>query len=142
MNNQSKEYMKYENGRKCRNCDEPIADHVHAHTQFCEKRTLPDGSIQSCKDDYHAEKNRIENQPFIDLMNFHKTMTRNIARLFEDKGASVTIADVDFYQIGLAWAVFTEPFPDLKMAYYYIKFKLTLINKTQIQITTHEIKFQ
>ncbi len=141
METQVKEYMKYETGRHCKACGKPIADHVHAHTKFCEKYDLPDGSIKSCKDDFHAEKRRIDEQPFIELMNFQKTQTHNIRRLYEEKGATVTTADIDFYQIALNIAVKTDVLPDQKSVLYFINFKLTQLDATQFKITTHDNTF-
>jgi len=50
-----KTYLK---GRKCLHCSKPIADGEHGLTKFCERQVLPDGAVQSCKDDYHTAQNK------------------------------------------------------------------------------------
>lgn len=137
MEHQNQNYPSYKTNRKCLHDGKPIADHVHASTKFCEKYTLPDGSIKSCKDDYHAEKNRIANQPFVDHMNFHKTMTHNISRLLTEKGATVTTADITFYEIFLDRTVRLKRPANQQSVYYFINFAFTQLTTTQFKISRH-----
>lgn len=141
MQQQASNYLSYNNGRKCLKCEKPISDHAHANIKFCEKHTLPDGSIKSCKDDYHAEKNRLSNLPYQELCNFQKRTTTNIALLEKQKGNTVTDEDLDQYGIYLNRTVKTELSENQQNVFLFIDFSFSQLNDTQFKITRHDNNF-
>ena len=131
----------YNDNRKCLFDGKPIADHIHAHTKFCERQVLPDGSIKSCKDDYHAEKNRLSNLPYQELVNFHKRITASIALMVKQKGYQVTGEDLDQFGIYTNRAVKLEMAANQQCTFWFIDFAVTQIDEKHLKITNHDNKF-
>ncbi|CAN5752496.1 hypothetical protein BH11BAC3_BH11BAC3_19770 [soil metagenome] len=135
MNNN---YLTFKLSRKCQFCNKAIADQKHAATKFCEWEELPDGSIKSCKDDYHAEKNKLKNIPYQEIVEFHKTTSERICQLLKDKGDTASIDQLDMFAIDLNRRVRTVNPASQKTIFYFVDYALTRINETTFKITTHD----
>jgi hypothetical protein len=140
--NKTPDYHSFNLNRKCNHCSTPIADQVHASTLFCAREELPDGSIKSCKDDYHAERYKQSNIRYKNIFNFHKRATDSISKLQAQKGGMVTIDDLDQYGIPLDRAAKIEIPPTQKSVFYFAEHCITQINATQFKITTHGLTFE
>ena len=86
------DYHTFLKKRKCLHCGAPIADQAHATTKFCPRVELPDGSIKSCRDDYHAPKNKKKNLPFKKIADYHKAVHMRLTSLWAiSKDGAITI---------------------------------------------------
>src|SRR5438128_1653091 len=82
--------LSYKKGRFCLFCKAPIADQEHGLRLFCPTKTNL-GFRQSCKDEYHSEKWRAENGPFIEYGMFQKLMFEKLTLLYNTHGENVTL---------------------------------------------------
>lgn len=135
------EYYTYDNNRECLNCSAPIADQEHAATKFCERQVMPDGSIKSCKDDYHSAKNKEKNAPFLKLYNYHKKALEQIEKLQSHKGDTVTTEQLNQYGIRLDMPVKYDLNPAGKSTFYFIDYCFTRITQFTFKISRHENNF-
>src|SRR5690348_2877587 len=96
---------KFEKGRRCKHCKTPIPDDAHGLMEFCERVEQPDGSIKSCKDDYHTEQRRIDEERYRKLVARHKLLTTHLNGLLQAKGNIVTLDQLSQYEVRLQQAV-------------------------------------
>jgi hypothetical protein len=125
--------------RKCLHCGKPIADNAHAARKFCPRQKLPDGSILSCKDDYHVKKNRPINAPFKWMASYQKYFYNQIKLLVEREGYKVTFEQLNQYGINLH-----RPFEFIvnkenRYVYFYHQFVIEQMPENKFKITRHEI---
>src|SRR5215216_3113396 len=101
MNNVMPIYYTFSHKRKCLLCETPIADQAHASTKFCPRVEMSDGTIKSCKDDYHSPLRKEKYEPYKRIADFHKETNGKIESLFLAKGELVTIEQINQYGINL-----------------------------------------
>ena len=118
-------------------CDSPIADQAHASTKFCPRFVLPDGSIQSCKDDYHSPKRKDANLPYKRIADYHKDAHRRINSLVKAKGDTVSIEQINQYGIRLNRPI--EFVVDAKQVTtcYFVEYAFAQLPNKQFKISKH-----
>jgi hypothetical protein len=127
----------YNNKRSCLHCSTKIADQAHASTKFCPRKKLGDGTIQSCKDDFHSPKRKSANLPYKRIADYHKDAHRRIKSLLSAKGDTVSVEQINQYGIRLNRPV--EFAVDSKQAatYYFVEFAFSQLNNNQFKIISH-----
>ena len=132
----------YHKGRKCLHCAKPIADSEHGLTKFCERHVLPDGSVQSCKDDYHTAQNRKLTTLCRSIALHHKHTLHQIEKLLADKGTTVSLEQLVSYDINLfmPWALKVDE--NRHYNFYFIKYAIKPLTNNQYKIFTHEFRFK
>ena len=113
--------MKYSfnDNRKCQNCNAPISDQTHALRKSCPRQKMPDGSVISCKDDFHCKKNKKDNKSYRKFVAYHKFMEKRIELLLKHKGDTVYLEDLNRYGIDLKKPV---EFSENEKKFYTYKF--------------------
>lgn len=127
----------FHDGRHCKHCGRPIPDQSHDSRDFCPREVLPDGSIKSCKDDYHSDERQKSEPPYRAATAFQKKMTGAIEALLMEKGPLVSVEEVNRRGIKLASAVETileEPWPQ----FVFVHYSLALVSSNEIKISTRE----
>jgi hypothetical protein len=101
---------------------------------------LPDGSVKSCKDDYHSPRRKVANEPFKRVADFHKTTYLRIQDLYKKSKGTVTLAQLNEWGINLSRPVEFSMEGGLYNA-YFIKFLIKQISKTEYKILEHGKQF-
>lgn len=127
----------YYNGRECRFCQTEIADQEHASRIYCPREVLEDGSIKSCKDDYHSPIRKEKKSPFKGLVPHHEMMRDNIRELYQTVGEIVSTEQVNRHGIILNQPVAFEWNNDKQFVYYFIEYALIKTNDKQFNIIKH-----
>lgn len=135
------DFYTYNDGRTCLHCGAPIHDQAHASTIFCPRIELPDGTIKSCKDDYHYLLNKEKNSAFQQLARFQKDIHHRIEKLLAENGDTVTAELLNQYGIRLDMPVRLTNNEKEKATFYFIDYCITAINNSSLKISTHENKF-
>jgi hypothetical protein len=117
--------------RQCLKCGTKIGDQVHAARKFCPRIIDFDGSVKSCKDDFHSKKRKGVNGPYIDLMKENKFLSGQITKLLSDKGDKVSINDLDVYSIDLSKSKILK---GRVHEYIFIEYKIQEIDKATFKI--------
>lgn len=135
------EITTYLKKRKCLRCKKDIADQEHAARKFCRNKTLPDASVQSCKDDYHSPLRKKKNEPYKNIADFQKNMHDRIEFLAASAGEKVTTD-----QLKAAGIILSRPVEFFRntsglLTCYYIKYAITQIENNNFKIITHERSF-
>jgi len=130
----------YNDERECLKCFKPIPDQAHGSTKFCERVELPDGSIESCKDDFHAERNKEKNIPYQKLIHHHK-YTRDILEKLALKNELITAKELDVHGIDLTKPVQIKVGKGFLKSIYFIDFYLSQINSSTFKIIKHDNEF-
>jgi hypothetical protein len=73
MAGEPQSFHTFKKNRKCPHCGTAIPDQNHGKQLYCSRVVLPDGSIKSCKDDYHYPKSKAANEPFKKMMEYHNS---------------------------------------------------------------------
>jgi hypothetical protein len=141
MNDQYSYELTYDLGRKCMHCDLPIADQAHKNTKFCERWEDEDGNIICHKDDYHTARQK----PLRDILNnisqFHRNTMRSIAKLFEVKGANVTLDDLVAYNITLNRCLQLEIVQGIS-TFYFIYYGIRQTGSVSFEIFKHSMSYE
>ena len=136
MSGTALDFHTFKNGRKCLKCKKPIADQEHGTRKYCRSKKLPDGSVESCKDDYHSPLRKVRNEPFKRIGDFHKLMHYRISLLFKNHGADVTLELLNRYGIML-----NRPLEiDMKNGlghFYFHEFAVQKLDPVNYKITKH-----
>lgn len=130
-------HYSYANKRKCLLCETPIADQAHASTKFCPRFVLPDGTIKSCKDDYHSPLRKEKYEPYKRIADFQRETHKKIEALSMAKGEIVTIEQIDQYGINLHRPVQFEVDSMQKTTFYFIEYELKQLPNKQFKISKH-----
>ena len=128
----------YNDNRKCQNCGAAIADQTHALRKSCPNKKLEDGSIVSCKDDFHAAKNKKENGAYRKLMAHHKSMDKRIAFLLRNKGDTVNLEDLNRHGIILNRTIELSKNENGGFTYTYMHYSIIQLNDKQYKIKKHD----
>lgn len=131
------DYYTYHLDRECRKCCDPIADQVHALRKFCPREVLDDGTIKSCKDDYHTPLRKLEKAPFKDLSLHHEKMRNNLRILLHRHGETVDLEIINQYGIILNRPAEFGWLKDGSQIYYFIEYAVNKINNNQYKIIKH-----
>lgn len=131
----------YKDNRKCQNCHAPISDQTHALRKSCPRKKLADGTVISCKDDFHSAKNKKENKSYRKLIAHHKSMDKRIAYLLLHKGDAVNLEDINRQGI-----ILNRPIEILNnetggFTYKYMQHSIIQISNNQYKIKKHESLF-
>jgi hypothetical protein len=127
--------------RKCLHCGTPIADQVHALTKFCPREVMGDGSIKSCKDDYHVPLKKIRNRQYKNIAAYHKEAHKRIDKLLLEKGETVNTEQLNQYGIKLHRPIQFSVDSAQKGTYSFVEFAITQIGNTQFKIFRHGLEF-
>ncbi|MES2429312.1 MAG: hypothetical protein V4556_00160 [Bacteroidota bacterium] len=127
----------YNEGRKCLHCNTPLADQFHESRKFCFRTELTDGTVQSCKDDYHSPIRKSNYEPFKKIFDFHKEIHENITQLFNAKGELVSLEEINLFGIPLSRAFETEVNNLKNQTYRFVEFEFQLLNKKQFKLVRH-----
>jgi hypothetical protein len=130
-------YYSFHLNRSCLFCCKPIADQAHAAIKFCRRKVLPDGSVGSCKDDFHAAKRKKINPPFNKIAKHHKLMHQKITLLFRLKGETVTLEDVNRFGITLHKPVSLTNNSDGSTTLFFVEYSITKLSINQYKIKKH-----
>jgi len=140
MENKSTLKLTYLRGRKCLFCDSLIADQIHGLRIYCETFVLENGSVISCKDDYNTPLTKENNKPYKRIFDLHKRQHIRIGNLLRKKGAIVTLADIEQFDILLHQPAELGKY-DGQLAYFFVEFLITRINEKQYKIIKHDRTF-
>lgn len=135
MEEETGNFYTFTMNRKCKHCNEPIADQEHALRKFCSKKILPNGRSKNCKDRHNNANRKNENSKYNDLAKFHKKTDRSIAELMKSKGDTVTRDDLDYFKIDLRFPVEGRRTSKGQIKYYFICYIITQINTNQFKLT-------
>src|SRR2546421_11117567 len=113
-------WQTFEKKRRCLHCGQLIPDQAHGSQKFCSRFKLPDGSIRSCKDDFHAARRKIVNAPFKRIAEHHKQMYLQIDALFKGHGENVSQELINRYGINLKRPFELEKKGDLYTFFYQV----------------------
>lgn len=131
-------YYTYKQGRKCLRCKKLIPDQLHGLRKYCENKRLPDGTVESCKDDYHSPIRKKKNEPFQKMAAHHKAMYERIDRLFRTKGETVTEEWLNTWGI-----VLQRPFEfkvaDGRFIFYFHQYSIKELGNKQFKISKHDL---
>jgi Zn-finger protein len=128
----------YYDKRKCQNCNAPISDQTHALRKSCPRIILEDGTIKSCKDDFHVKKNKRENIIFRNMIKHHKSMNKRIISLLRNVGANVTTEDLNRYGIVLFQPLKVSKNEYGEHSYTFMNHTIITINNNQFKIKNNE----
>ncbi len=128
----------YKDNRKCQHCVTPIADQTHALLKFCERKKMTDGSVLSCKDDFHTAKNKKENRSYRKLIAHHKSMDKRIHCLLRNVGPTVILEDINKYGIMLKRPIELSKSENGWVRYSYMHYTIIQLNDKHYKITKHE----
>ena len=131
----------YYNKRKCQNCNSPISDQTHALRKSCPRIKLEDGTVLSCKDDFHSKRNRKDNQAYRNLIKHHKMMDKKITSLLRNKGENVTLEDINRYGIILNVPLQISKNEHGEFTYMFMHHSIILIKQNEFKIKNHEPLF-
>lgn len=132
----------YLNNRKCKKCGAKISDQAHALQKFCKRVELSDGTILSCKDDYHAAIRITEKEPFRRIAKHHENMRNLIKELNNQKGNLVNLESIKRAGIQLNRAVEVQfSKEDGLHKYYFVEFLISKIDNLLYKITKHDTIF-
>jgi hypothetical protein len=128
----------YNDKRKCLQCLKSIPDQEHALRKFCKRIKLQeDGSVMSCKDDFHSAMRKKENQPFMNFASHHKRMRDSIKDLIKEKGNTVSIESINRAGINLMRPARIDILKDGCNKFYFVEYLITQTNDFQFKITKH-----
>ena len=127
----------YVQKRKCQNCSTPIADQEHASTKFCARIEMSDGTIQSCKDDYHSSKRREKNSPYKKIADYHKAVHKSLKSMWNVSKDVITFEQLNLYKINLRRPVAFDVDPHKVTTYYFVEFAITQSINNQLKIFKH-----
>ena len=129
-------YYTYKEGRKCLKCKKPIPDQAHGLRKYCKTKRLPDGSVESCKDDYHSPIRKLKNEPFSKMATHHKKMYQRINQLYRSKGETVTEEWLNIWGI-----ILKRPFEfkveNGKYIFYFHQYLIKELGNKQFKISKH-----
>ena len=128
----------YKDNRKCQNCSTPISDQTHALRKSCPRKRMPDGSVLSCKDDFHSAKNKKENRSYRKLIAHHKSMDKKIYYLLRNIGETVILEDINRYGIILKRPIELSKNENGGFIYTYMQYSIIQLNNKQYKITKHD----
>lgn len=131
----------FKDNRKCQNCAAPIPDQTHALRKSCPRKKLGDGSVLSCKDDFHTAKNKKENRSYRKLTAHHKSMDKKIFHLLKNIGAYVLLEDINRYGIILNRSIEILLQENGKYNYCFMNYTIHHLNDKNFKITKHEPLF-
>ncbi len=138
MNDELSEFYTFKKNRRCIFCKKPIPDQEHALRKYCKRKVLPDGSIQSCKDDCNSKLRKVKNLAYKKIAEHHKEMDNQIERLFEAYGGEATLELINQYGIELHKPVeFKKDEKTGRMTFYFGKFVVEEINNENYKINRH-----
>src|ERR1700740_771319 len=127
----------YKDNRKCQHCNNPISDQTHALRKSCPRKKLPDGTISSCKDDFHSAKNKKDNKAYRKLIAHHKAMDERIAFLLRHKGDAVNLEDINKHGIILNRPIEFSKNETGQFIYSFMQHSITQLNNNQYKIKKH-----
>ena len=128
--------------RMCPHCGSLIPDQVHASIKYCPKTISADGSVISCKDDYHSPLKKIKNRPFKAIADYHKLAHKQIKSLVQNKGEYVTLEHLHQYQISLNRSIEWEVNADRIYTFYFVEYAITQFPNNQFKISKHGRTFR
>ena len=131
-------FYTYKQGRKCLKCKKPIPDQVHALRKYCIPKKMHDGTVDSCKDDYHSPIRKMKNEPFQQMARHHKAMYEQIDQLYRVKGELVSRELLNIWGIMLM-RPFQFELRDGKFTFYYHKYLIKDLGNNQYKIEKHEL---
>jgi hypothetical protein len=126
----------YLKGRKCKNCEKPIADQEHASRTHCPKVYTEFGNVIDCKTMRHKIENKPDNDLHKSVINRLKEINCRIEMLLAKKGNEVHTDDLTAYDITLTNAVNFEIKPDFTLISYFLKHRIVsnpISNKHKIE---------
>jgi hypothetical protein len=133
-------FYTYDRGRKCKFCEEPIADQVHGLQEYCEREVLEDGSVKSCKDDHNAELRKATDEPYLTELAFQKQTTRALDALYAARGEKVSLEQLNQYGIQLNRAQKMEMQSGLPI-FYFIHHRIEQLTPHTFQLKRHVYLF-
>jgi hypothetical protein len=129
-------FYTFKEGRKCLKCKIPIPDQVHKSRKYCVTKRLPDGTVASCKDDYHSPIRKLKNEPFEQMAKHHKLMYVQIEKLLKAKGENVSRELLNIWGI-----ILRQPFQfdveNGKFIFYYHKYLIKDLGNNHYKIEKH-----
>jgi hypothetical protein len=129
-------FYTFKEGRKCLKCKSPIPDQVHKARKYCVTKRLPDGTVASCKDDYHSPIRKQRNEPFQKIALHHKVMHERIDQLLKAKGNIVTKEWLNTWGV-ILHRPFEFRIEDGKFNFYYHQFLIIEVSNNQYKISKH-----
>jgi hypothetical protein len=131
-------YYTYHLERECPTCFEPIADQMHALRKYCPREVLEDGTIKSCKDDYHSPLRKLKKAPFKGFAVHHEMMRNRLQLLLRRHGEGVNIELINRYGIILARAAETEYTDEDSKIFYFVEYAVLETKNNQYKIIKHD----
>lgn len=128
----------YVQKRACRFCKAPIPDQVSKAREFCPREVLPDGSIKSCRDDYHVENNKELEARFRQLNIYHKRTNERIELLLKTKGEYVKLEDINRAGINLFRTLQFEYIEGMYRG-WFLDFLIENISDQNFKLSKHDI---
>lgn len=116
----------FHQNRSCKFCGTPIADQDHALRQFCERLTLPDGSIRSCKDDYWAQLRKQSQDPYQNIIKYYKEIHDILVNSWRMNYKHLTMTDLDNLGVDLTKCLRLKINEDGTFSHYYLGFEIII----------------
>lgn len=131
------DFYTFYRGRECLHCSEPISDQEHGLTKYCPREVNEDGTIKSCKDDYHTPRRKIKKAPFIGFLVHHEQMRNSLRKLLRRHGELVNIELINSYGINLSRPAETEYGNDGSITFYFVEYAVIETKNKQYKIIKH-----
>jgi len=130
-------YYTYNEGRKCKHCNTPIADQAHAAQLYCPRTVLSDNSIKSCRDDFNTTLRKKEQSVYRNLIKYHRLTHRRIQTLLKTKGEKVTEEDINRCGINLSMPLQFEIQKNKLFLFYFNEFAIEQLAESKFKIYSH-----
>lgn len=131
----------YKGDRRCKHCNSSISDQAHALQLFCKRIKLADGTVQSCKDDFHSSKRKIEKGPFERIAKHHKQMCERILYLLSIHGEVVNQDLLDKFGINLSRPAQIELSKYGLHKFHFVGFLIHKLSNGKYEITLSNVIF-
>lgn len=127
-------------GRKCLHCSAPIGDQKHLTWKFCDFKEQGKTSRESCKNKYWSARKGPQEKPYRGLVNHHKYINRQVTALIASKGTTVTVFDLNQFNIDLSYCVRLKVDKDQKKSFYFIGYIIHELPGNQFKIEKNALQ--
>jgi hypothetical protein len=127
--------------RKCQHCGQAIPDQAHAVQKYCRRERLTDGTVRSCKDDFHSARKRKDETQFRNIARYHRNVARSLDQLYKLKGEDITPEDLNRVGVVLNRSAAQQMTNDNRFQFFFVGFVIIKINEKQLKLKKHDHQF-
>jgi len=125
----------------CLYCGTPLGE-VHGLRRFCPNTIAEDGSVNSCKDDYHNAMKKPKRDATKGISKIHYDNFLILHRLYKEGNNIVTWEKLKNAGFRVEFSIVRKRIDSTDyFDAYYIQYLLKQINKTDFKIIEHEEQF-